>query len=326
MAQYIPPSQDLWQGRIDGMEPDTLRWHQVVETINLTTSLPAGEKKGIALLGFGCDEGVRRNKGRIGAKEGPTAIRRACGGFPVMSANMRLSDAGDVACDDNDLEAAQVLLGEKVAELLQGGYLPVVLGGGHEVAYGNFLGISPMLKEKEFGIINFDAHFDIRAVDPIVGATSGTGIWQMHEHCKKAGSPFHYLALGIQQYSNTRRLFDTMAQLDSAYFLADQFIPDEAAHILHIINCILRNADLLQLTIDMDVFAVAHAPGVSAQAFNGIAPGAMFKQMVRHIIASGKLASIDIAETNPRYDIDDRTSRLAATIVFDIIQEYCSLS
>jgi formiminoglutamase len=323
MALYISPSTAIWQGRIDGNEPDVLRWHQIIQSVDLNEPLVPNGYKGIALIGFCCDEGVSRNKGRIGAKEGPYAIRKACSNFPLISENIFIADAGDVLCDDDQLEDAQQLLGDKVAQLLQGGYFPIVLGGGHEVAYANFLGISSVLGRQEFGIINFDAHFDIRATQPEIGATSGTGIWQMNDHCTRLGNPFHYLALGIQQYSNTRRLFDTMAQMDSAYILADDFSQNQADHILHIINCILRNAGVVQLTIDMDVFAVPYAPGVSAQSFNGILPGNIFKQLLRHIVQSGKLVSIDIAETNPLYDIDSRTSRLAAAILFDIVLALC---
>ncbi len=322
MAVYTPPNKNNWDGRIDGTEQDVLRWHQVIHCTDLNhSSLPGinNDQKGIAIIGFCSDEGVRRNKGRVGAKDGPAAIRKGCCNFPVMTSSIIIADAGDVICDDEDLEAAQELLGGKVSQIKNRGYFPIVLGGGHEVAFANFLGIKSGFDKKEFGIINFDAHFDLRKPGD-AGVSSGTGIWQVHEYCKKAGTNFHYLALGIQQYSNTRRLFDTLKEMDAEYFLADQFTDKQSEHILHVINCMLGNAGVLQLTIDMDVFAVAHAPGVSAQAFSGIAPGNMFKQFVHHIIASGKVATIDIAETNPVFDIDARTSRLAAAIVFDIVQ------
>jgi formiminoglutamase len=326
MALYISPSIGVWQGRVDGTETDVLRWHQIIESVDLAQPLPAKANSGIAFIGFCCDEGVNRNKGRIGAKEGPFAIRKACCNFPLISENIYIADAGDVLCDNDDLEGAQQLLGEKVAMLLKGGFFPVVLGGGHEVAYANFLGVNTVLGQQDFGIINFDAHFDIRALQPEMGASSGTGIWQINEHCAKSGNPFHYVALGIQRYSNTRRLFDTMAQMDSAYILAEDFTQNQKDHILHIINCLLRNAGVVQLTIDMDVFAVPYAPGVSAQAFNGILPDNVFKQLLRAIVQSGKLVSIDIAETNPLYDIDSRTSRLAAAILFDIVYALCDSS
>ena len=61
---------ECWTGRIDP-EADALRWHQCIQP------LAADSTPGIALLGFACDEGVRRNQGRVGAAEGPVALRRA---------------------------------------------------------------------------------------------------------------------------------------------------------------------------------------------------------------------------------------------------------
>ena len=61
---------DIWQGRVDP-EADALRWHQCIRPLS------AARESGVALLGFACDEGVRRNHGRIGAAGGPQAIRRA---------------------------------------------------------------------------------------------------------------------------------------------------------------------------------------------------------------------------------------------------------
>lgn len=323
MATYHPTKQHVWQGRIDGDEDDVLRWHQVVQCIDLSQSdLPAIQEhqQGIAIVGFNCDEGVRRNKGRQGAAGGPAAIRKSCCNFPLIASHIVIIDAGDVGCEDGKLEAAQELLGKKIKKIKAAGYMPIVLGGGHEVAYANFNGIIPLQSKEEFGIINFDAHFDLREIDESIGATSGTGIRQMSEYCKKHATPFHYLAIGIQQYSNTRRLFETADKMDAVYFLAESFCDDQMDHMLHVINGFISNADTIQLTIDMDVFAAAYAPGVSAVSFNGISPNGMLKHVVRHIMLSGKVASVDIAETNPLHDIDARTARLAASLVFDLVQ------
>ena len=62
-------SMACWTGRIDP-EPDSPRWHQRIR------ALSEDSQPGLALLGFACDEGVRRNHGRVGAAEGPAALRR----------------------------------------------------------------------------------------------------------------------------------------------------------------------------------------------------------------------------------------------------------
>jgi len=321
MATYNAPQP--WQGRNDGDAADVQRWHQAIQLIDLNQSpnQPINQSTKIALIGFCSDEGVRRNLGRVGAKDGPAAIRKACSSFPVHFEKTVLCDAGDVLCNDGNLEAAQMLLGEKIAQLISQQYFPIVLGGGHEVAFANFSGIQQNLKPKSsFGVINFDAHFDLRYVDDNIGATSGTGFWQMAQMVKNQQCNFEYLAIGIQQCSNTKRLFETAKDIDALHVLAEEFTNDQLEHLLHLINGILHSSPMVQLSIDMDVFTAANAPGVSAPSFNGIPPNSMFKRLLRHIVFSGKLASIDIAEVNPAYDVDNRTSRLAAAFVFDIVQ------
>src|SRR3546814_2258792 len=87
-----------WHGRVDSVDdPEAFRWHQVVRAVEPDSAA------GIALIGFACDEGVRRNGGRQGAVEGPSALRRALSNLPVTG-NLPIYDAGDVSCADTDLE------------------------------------------------------------------------------------------------------------------------------------------------------------------------------------------------------------------------------
>ncbi|MCU0396052.1 MAG: formimidoylglutamase [Chitinophagaceae bacterium] len=323
MATYQHADPALWNGRTDGDTPDQLRWHQVMHCLDIEKEplpLIGPHHQGVAFIGFCSDEGVRRNQGRTGAAAAPRFIREACKNLPLVGSHIILADAGDIVCDTEDLELAQERLGNLVATVRAANYLPIVMGGGHEVAWGNFLGIRPHQKKQEFGIVNFDAHFDLRQPLSPSGTNSGTGIWQMHEWCMENGHPFHYLAIGIQQYANTRRLFETADDMGARYFLAEEFTNDHLEKLVTAINAVMANSDILQLTIDMDVFAACHAPGVSALSYNGIAPNAMFKRLLRHIVFSGKVWSVDIAELNPRYDIDSRTARLAASLIFDIVQ------
>ncbi len=321
MAFYRKTDAETWTGRIDGTDADLLRWHQVIEICE-PEALPKLKKgmQGIAIIGFCCDEGVRRNNGRTGAAEGPGAIRKACCNFPLIADHIIMADAGDVCCTEGDLEAAQDLLAEKIRLISKAGYFPVVVGGGHETALCGYKALGNLPKKTEVGVINFDAHFDLRAVEPSVGATSGTWAWQIAEDCRQKGNPFHYLVLGVQQYSNTRRLFELATEMGAPFFKAEEFTNDQLYKMLNHINGILANSDKLMLTLDMDVFGSSFAPGVSASAFNGLSPNAMFKRLLRHIVLSGKVCSVDISEVNPQYDVDSRTSRLAAAFIFDIVQ------
>ncbi|MBO9155392.1 formimidoylglutamase [Chitinophaga sp. GCM10012297] len=322
---YQPPATDGWQGRVDGQEPGLLRWHQVIQPVNLERRpLPAlaSGQKGIAFLGFASDEGVRRNKGRTGAVEGPVALRKACSNFPVHFSGHVLADAGTIACEGHQLEMAQDALAATVNHILEAGYMPVLFGGGHEITYGHEKGIRQFFGEQaQTGIINFDAHFDLREPDEH-GASSGTGFWQIAQDRQAAKMPFHYLALGIQQHSNTPKLFETAEQFGADHLPASLFQQKYHDQLIGAIQAFIQRTDHIYLTTCLDVFAAPHAPGVSATAYNGLVPDALFLDCFRTVLRSGKLAGTDIAELNPSLDQDQRTAKLAASLVFEIVMNY----
>ncbi|MGI9283775.1 MAG: formimidoylglutamase, partial [Pseudomonadales bacterium] len=212
---YKPADMNVWQGRIDTEEDvPALRWHQKIQCWNRDSNL----NHNAALLGFACDEGVRRNNGRVGAYEGPRAIRSALANMAYLS-ETRVFDAGDVFCDDENLEQAQTLLAQHISHILAHDGFPLVLGGGHEMAWGSFQGIVQHLNDtdagKNLGIINFDAHFDLR--NPKTLPNSGTPFRQMTNWCQANGMPFHYEVFGINPTANTSALFHFAQQHDVAW-------------------------------------------------------------------------------------------------------------
>src|SRR5690625_7982562 len=92
------------------------------------------------LVGFACDEGVRRNQGRVGAALAPNEIRTQLGTIPYHLQEAEIIDVGNVNCTDENLEESQKQLGETVANLYHYGYSPLTIGGGHETFYGHYLG------------------------------------------------------------------------------------------------------------------------------------------------------------------------------------------
>ncbi|MBB5637628.1 formiminoglutamase [Pedobacter cryoconitis] len=325
---YRKTSIDTWTGRNDGTDLAVQRWHQRVILVDLEkenlTALSAGQK-GIALIGFSCDEGVRRNGGRVGAKDGPAHFRKACCNLPVHFAeNAVFLDLGDVICPGQDMEGTQRSLARVVACALANGYQPFVIGGGHEVAYGHYSGINDFVQdhasadEKNIGIINFDAHFDLREPNEN-GTNSGTGFFQIANDCKSAGKPFRYMPVGIQLNSNTKYLFDTAAGLDVKHIPAEQFMVSRQEEIRLQTEEFIAGSTHIYLTICMDVFSSSFAPGVSAAAFSGLIPDAFFFACLKSVIASGKVISMDIAECNPVFDQDQRTAKLAAALAFSMI-------
>lgn len=323
---YRKTSAETWTGRDDGTDLAVQRWHQrviLVELLHGVMPLLSPGQKGIALIGFSCDEGVRRNGGRVGAKDGPAHFRKACCNLPVhFSKDAVFLDLGDVVCIDQDMEDAQRALAQVVAYALANGYQPFVIGGGHEVAYGHYTGINNYLSKTRpadrIGIINFDAHFDLREPNEH-GTNSGTGFFQIAEDCKVSGKPFRYMPVGIQLNSNTKYLFDTAAGLGVKHIAAEGFMAANQEQICVQMEDFIAGSTHIYVTICMDVFSSSFAPGVSAAAFSGLIPDAFFFSCLKSVIASGKVISMDIAECNPVFDQDQRTAKLAAALAFSMI-------
>jgi len=317
-AFYRAGHKEDWQGRIDGDGAEHLRWHQVIRTLDLSMETVLVQPS-IVLLGFACDEGVRRNMGRTGAKDGPQAIRKALSNLPSHLPSLKLFDAGDIICLGTSLEEAQQQLGLAISKILTQGGFPLVLGGGHEVTYGHFLGIKKW-GSSNLGIINFDAHFDNREPGEN-GNNSGTGFWQIEQDQKKVNSALHYLAIGIQQTGNTKALFDRANHTGTIILSAPDFNEKNQGQNTKVLREFLSKIENLYLTIDLDVFASAYAPGVSAPTALGLIPDSYFFIILNLILQSGKLRSVDFAELNPTLDQDQRTARLAAALIDHIVNQ-----
>ncbi len=306
---YRPTEYNLWTGRGD---PDARSyWHQILRCVDLENDelkkLP-DDQKGIALLGYASDEGVRRNQGRSGAAAGPDAIRKIAGSLTNhFDANTSLIDAGNTKCLTH--------LEEIVEKLLDKNYFPILLGGGHDISYGHLRGIQNHLRASTIGVINLDAHFDLRSAKN--GANSGTAFFQIAEEAKAAGRAFHYLCLGIQKQSNTKSCFARAHDLGVQYIPIEEFQIKNIENILIKISAFIYRVDAIYLTIDLDGFSSAYAPGVSAPSPLGFSPD-IATEVFSAISKSGKLISMDIAELNPHYDLDNRTARLASIILHQL--------
>ncbi|MCW3160238.1 formimidoylglutamase [Chryseobacterium oryctis] len=299
--------ENIWQGRLDGEE---LLYHRIFQRVKEENNYDLISTNDFVLHGFAVDEGVRRNKGRQGAKDAPCIIRKNMANFPVIRPDFSLLDFGNIYCNDGDLENTQNNLAKNVSKVLLKGGKSLVLGGGHEVTYAHYLGVKTAFPEQKIGIINIDAHFDNRQPENGVGASSGTGFWQIAQE-----GEINSLHIGIQRNSNTLKLFDTAHQYGMKYILADELFFENLPSVYQRIDDLLANVDYAYLTICMDVFNASIAPGVSASAYNGIFADATFMLFYRHILKNKKVVALDVAEVNPVYDIQERTARLAACLV-----------
>ncbi|MBD0778375.1 formimidoylglutamase [Maribacter sp. ANRC-HE7] len=311
MANYKKPNRNIWTGRTSDQK---LYLHEKVECTDFDKISAGRTQKTIALLGYACDTGVKRNQGRIGAFAGPDAIRAQLGKMPNhMDEKSQILDCGTIECVDDDMEAAQSLLSQKVSKLLELHTFPILLGGGHDIAYGHYNGLLDHIeKDKTIGIINFDAHFDLRSNEK--GNNSGTPFYQIAQDATAGKHNFKYLCLGIRKDANDRNLFETAIDFNVEFLRKKEFNMQHLDAVRQTIKDFIAGVDYIYTTIDLDGFSSAYAPGVSAASPMGFAPDIVLKSLWT-IIRSKKMIGMDIAEMNPKYDRDDQTAKLAASLI-----------
>ncbi|MGB6115367.1 MAG: formimidoylglutamase, partial [Comamonas sp.] len=250
--------------------------------------------------------------------------RRALASLPAH-ALAAFWDAGDVVCEGDALEAAQTAQAARVQSILGRGARPVVLGGGHEIAWADYQGLRDHLYADgradgraagRLLVLNLDAHFDLRGSRP---GHSGTPFDQILQDAAERGLPLRYVCLGVSRLGNTPALYQRAHAAQVHYAedieMQERYLDARLADI----DRLLAEAEHVYLTIDTDVLPAAIAPGVSAPAPYGV-PLPVVEACLLRVKASGKLRLADIAEFNPGHDIDGHTARAVARLAWQLLQ------
>ncbi|MBQ6497063.1 MAG: formimidoylglutamase [Firmicutes bacterium] len=329
MLKNYVSAMENWHGRVDSEDDyDAFRWHQWVEPLDLNSGPePFAGKLGFAIVGFCSEQGVRRNKGRVGTALAPDFIRRQMANLPcTFDQSVKIFDAGDILCQEISMEEGQALLAEAVEQILQLNLFPIVLGGGHETTFGHYCGhlanADNSSKILDLGIINFDAHFDMRPYEN--GSSSGSMFRQIADICQERGMKYGYLPMGIQKHSNTVSLFKTAEEHGVKYVLAKDMGIGAYSTVTEKVDTFLFDHDSAYITVCTDVFSSAFAPGVSATQSTGLEPEAVLP-IIKHILRTRKVVGFDICEISPRFDQDDTTASLGAVIIFSVVNTICKI-
>lgn len=287
--------------------------------VDFRTGTPADIPPGRpVIVGFPQDEGVRRNGGRIGAAHAPDEIRRwlyrLTPYHAAENANLTglgILDIGNLVVS-NDLEASQAALAEVVGELLHHQAIPIVLGGGHETAYGVYLG--HVRASHEVAIINLDAHLDVRPTVDHLGH-SGSPFRQAMEHPERPLPGSRYACFGAQPFSVSREHLEFVQQRGGMVCWNTDGLE---RHLRQFESQHLGTNVGIHLSIDADVVRSSEVPGVSAPNPMGLSGD----DVVRFAFQCGadrRVVSLELVEINPRFDVDGRSARWGAVVIWHFL-------
>lgn len=273
----------------------------------------------VALVGVPQDIGVNRNNGRIGAALAPEAIRRSfyklttyTGKTVLSGEHLTVVECGNITTEGLSLEEIHRRQELVVWLLLKAGITPVVLGGGHDVAWPDGRAIAKY--DASYGVLNIDAHPDVRPLDAGKGH-SGTAFRQIVENRENPLPAGALVEFGIQPFATGAFFIEFLRSKQARVMFYDDIRGRGFGESLREAYEYLGNkAQSLYVSFDVDACASVYAPGVSAPA----ALGFTAEEICNAAYLAGKnpaVKLIDIVEVNPNFDIDSRTAKLAAVMM-----------
>lgn len=297
--------------------PDDPRLAQLISTNPVDLDIAD-----VVIFGVPTDEGIRRNGGRVGASESPNAIRQflakhtpyAGPQFKNHIDHLRVVDLGDVAAGELEAmhDAAATITGELVAQRK----IVIALGGGHDVTYplAKGFGRAQPVPTKDIGVINIDAHLDVR---PKKNGQhhSGSSFRLLLEEGIVKGPLF--AEIGIQSFAVSQAHFEWLVQQRSRILMFEDATTAHLPNAFEECEFALTHGDPdfpLYVSFDMDCVRASDAPGVSAPAPIGF----LAEEAYEFAAAAGlskNVRMLDIVEVSPPHDVDGKTSRLAARMI-----------
>jgi formiminoglutamase len=271
------------------------------------------EHSRIGLIEFPSDQGVFINRGRQGSSKAPELIKAGLYNLtphPVFYDEHTELLESVWECDrigcTGDLPADQDLLAKAVAGELNKESIPLIIGGGHETSYGHFLGY--IEAKRDVTILNIDAHADVRELKEGKGH-SGSPFFQALNHPSERCKEYHVFGLNPSSVAGDHYRF--VNQNGSAHF-------SEETTVEKVVNCLNSAGHDVMVTMDMDAVSQSDAPGVSAPNTSGMR-SELWLQLAFEFGRHPKVASFDLCEVNPLYDMDNQTVRLAARTIWNFL-------
>jgi len=265
----------------------------------------------------------RHSSVRHGAKFGPWAIREISRYVHTFDLNTgvdirdKLIDIGDIKICSNtadDLKKELNQIENFVHENLTENQFPIALGGDHLITLPVIKGL---IKNQTSCILHFDAHMDLYDRYPYTPA--------VNEAYTHATVFRRIIESGIDQIVSIG--IRSVDPLEFDYFKSEERIQMISSYDLHKegtrvigkkIQKLLEPFEKVYLSLDLDVFDPAYAPGVSTPEPYGISPWE-FLQLLESFCE--KLTGFDVVELCPPFD-NGITSTLAVKTIVDILCKY----
>jgi arginase len=299
-----------------------------------------GAGKRVSIIGAPCGFGASI----AGVDLGPAAMRVQRLRQRIAQLGYEVRDLGDLRLEEptappdpkekakflNEIAAANTLLATDVKKVLEGGELPIILGGDHSIAIGSISGVTSFYRERgeTVGLIWFDAHADMNTPETspsgnIHGMPLATVLGygaQALTHIEGFAPKLdprccaHVGARDIDQGEREliHRLgirFFTMREIDERGMSG---CIDEAIAIAS------RASAGYHVTLDVDALDPVVAPGSGTVVRGGLTYREAHLAMEKIAEAGGAVA-LEVVEINTALDVNNRTAELGVELILSAL-------
>ncbi len=195
--------------------------------------------------------------------------------------------------------------------IVKAGKIPIIIGGGHNNAYGNIKGASLALGNP-INAINFDAHTDFRAQE---GRHSGNGF----SYAFNEGFLNNYFIFGLHENYTSQAIFDILNSKKTLDFNSYEAI--EVRKELKFKNEMkraLKHIDNKPFGLEIDCDAIENIPS-SAKTPSGFSVNKA-RQFVNYFGNSTQVSYLHICEAAPTKKTESQVGKLISYLITDFIR------
>jgi agmatinase len=265
------------------------------------------EEAGVVVYGVPLDSTSSFKKG---TSFGPNAVRECSLEIDLYSPDhgkqfcddLKIHDLGDIWVTRGDVAKTLQRVGELSSKIVGMGKIPLVLGGEHLVT----LGCLQAFKKRDFVLVQFDAHSDLR--DEYTGDTlSHTTVMNRALDFVK---PKNLVQLGIR--SLTKEDHELIKKRGINTFFAKDIAADVAG-VAGKLSALTEGKDVY-ITFDIDALDAPYVPGTGTPEPGGLS----YWQAIELIRAiKGRVIGLDMVEVGR--DAELLTPSTAAKLIYELL-------
>jgi len=198
-----------------------------------------------------------------------------------------------------------------IYNIVKAGKIPIIIGGGHNNAYGNIKGTSLALNKK-INVVNFDAHTDFRALE---GMHSGNGF----SYAFAEGFLNRYFIFGMHKNYTSQAILNEALNADNNinYNTFEAIEVEKTLKFKPEMKVALKFVSKNYFGIEIDCDAIANIPS-SAQTPSGFSVN-QTRQFVYCFGSNKNVKYLHICEAAPTKETATQVGKLITYLITDFI-------